>query len=201
VYERIAIENGWRIDVAGRGRCYWTTAVQRQTSASEAAECRAWIADLTAHIAATDDLDAIIVTHSGAAPLKAPKGVDVDEYRVDGLVDAWSMRPAGVPIIAIRDNPIFPKSMLECALDAETALNGGCSRSRDEALPDDGSAEAVARDGNATLVDLTDYMCAPTECSVAVGGVLVVRDGRHLTATFAHTLTPYLARAITAAVE
>ncbi|WP_344060921.1 acyltransferase family protein [Microbacterium pumilum] len=200
-YARIALENGWRIDVAGRGGCYWTTATQRQSSPVEADECRNWTADLTARIQAMPDLDAIIVTHSSAAPLSVPEGADADEYRVQGLVEAWSTRPAGVPIIAIRDNPIFPKSALECALDVDTALRGGCAVPRDEALHDDGTREAVARDANATLIDLTDYMCAPAQCSIAVGGVLVVRDGRHLTATFAHTLAPYLSRALVEALD
>ena len=46
------------------------------------------------------------------------------------------------------------------------------------------------------VLDLSRYFCAGDYCSPGVGGVFVYRDAHHLTATFARTLTPYLAEAM-----
>jgi hypothetical protein len=59
---------------------------------------------------------------------------------------------------------------------------------------EDGLASAVALDPYAHYIDLNDFMCDERECSMVVGGVITTRDGAHLTATYAHTLTPYIDR-------
>ncbi|MET2012068.1 acyltransferase family protein [Microbacterium chocolatum] len=199
-YEHIAQQNGWRIDVAGRGRCYWTSAIQWQPTPGETEDCAAWVAELTQFIAGQEDLDAVIVTHSSVSRLEVPQGVEPDQYRVDGLLGAWSARPAGVPIIAIRDNPIFPRDLLECLQDESAAVEGACSLSRDEALRDDGLATATTLSADAHLIDLSHLMCTSYECPLVLGGVVVVRDGRHLTDSFVQTLTPYLRGEVEAVV-
>lgn len=195
-YEEIAERNGWRIDVAGRSRCYWTNADQWQPTDQEFDECRRWVDQLTEHIAAQEDLSAVIVTHSSRSRLQIPPGADPERYRVDGLLEAWSARPSGVPIIAIRDNPIFPRDMLECLSDEAAALDGACAMPRDQALRDDGLRAATSLDRTSHLIDVSDLACTPRECSLAVGGVVVSRDGRHLTATYVRTLVPYLEAAL-----
>jgi hypothetical protein len=39
-------------------------------------------------------------------------------------------------------------------------------------------------------------MCSPTRCLAVIGGVLVRKDGNHLTRTFATTLGPFVLRAL-----
>ncbi|MEV8134050.1 SGNH hydrolase domain-containing protein [Microbacterium aurantiacum] len=199
-YEHIAQENGWRIDVAGRGRCYWTSAVQWQPTQSESQGCAEWVDDVTEFIATQDDLDAVVVTHSSVSRLEVPQGSEPAQYRINGLLGAWSTRPLGVPIIAIRDNPNFPRDLRECLQDEAGAVEDVCSLSRDAALRDDGLTSATAVSEAAHLVDLTDLMCTSDECPLVVGGVVVVRDGRHLTATFVRTLAPYLKDAVEAII-
>jgi hypothetical protein len=53
---------------------------------------------------------------------------------------------------------------------------------------------------NARYIDLTDYYCTPTVCPPIIGHVLVYRDGRHMTASYAATMVPYFDRAIVAAL-
>ena len=47
-------------------------------------------------------------------------------------------------------------------------------------------------DPRAELVDLTDHICGPTTCHAVNGGVITYFDASHLTATYSHTLAPYL---------
>ncbi|GLI26111.1 acyltransferase [Agromyces rhizosphaerae] len=202
VYERIAETYGWSIDVAGHSGCYLTTAPQRKASEKAAENCAGWVDAATAHIAATE-YDAIIVTQSRRARLDDAVPEDqIGEVRVDGMVEAWSHRldPA-TPVIAIEDNPIFARQVIACVEEHGLGADRECALPRAEALPDAGIADAADDDPNAHVIDLTDYMCGPDTCSPVVGNVILTRDGRHLTATFAHTLTPYLGPRLREIVE
>jgi peptidoglycan/LPS O-acetylase OafA/YrhL len=197
-YEQIALAHGWRIDIAGRAACHWTEAVREQVSAALAARCRDWN-DAVDELVATTDYDALLVTNSSRAHYRLPAGADLAEYRTRGYAEAWSHRADPTsPVIAIRDNPIFPRDAMLCLQDADRVAAGACAVPRDAALREDGLADAVRADPYAHLVDLTDLMCEPQRCAPAVGGVVVTRDGAHLTATFARTLAPYLDREISA---
>lgn len=196
VYEEIALAHGWRIDVSGRGACHWTDAPRRQPNgAAWRRSCEKWNEKVDQYVATTP-LDAIIVTNSSRAQYVVQPGEDLDEVRSAGYASAWAnrMNPT-TPIIAIRDNPIFgDTTSIECVLDSERVKAGECVMPREDALRDDGLEAAVALDPYAHYVDLNDYMCDERVCSMVVGGVITTRDGRHLSATYARTLTPYLDR-------
>jgi peptidoglycan/LPS O-acetylase OafA/YrhL len=196
VYEKIALDNGWRIDVAGRPGCHWTVATREQRNTELTEGCAAWN-DFIDEYVATTDLDGVITTNSSRAEYVVPDGQPLAEVRTAGFVEAWSSRsdPA-VPVFAVRDYPVFPPSSLACVLDRARVADGECAIPRDEALLEDGLAEAVSRDPNAHLIDLSDYICAADRCDLVVGGVIVSRDGSHLTATYARTLKPYFERAL-----
>jgi peptidoglycan/LPS O-acetylase OafA/YrhL len=194
-YERIARQNGWRIDVAGRGTCYWTTASQKQLSSTLAKSCTDWKARVDAYIESADFLDAVLVTHSAGSGLVIPRPEQSRaQTTVDGLVGAWSKAVArGIPIVAIRDNPRPEDSTATCVAEDLATANARCSIPRADGLRYfDGQAQAAARVKNARVIDLTQYVCTATECPVVIGGVIVYRDGSHLTRTFISTLTPYL---------
>ncbi|GAA3630113.1 acyltransferase family protein [Microbacterium awajiense] len=212
VYEEIAQARGWRIDVAGRPRCHWTAADRAHPDLDTAAGCRTWNDHVDAYVAGTP-LDGIIVVNSsragylpGDGPLYDPDAVlapgpELDRVRAEGYADAWALRrDPSTPIIAIRDNPIFALGALGCVADPERVRAGSCASPREDVLLEDGLADAVRLDPAAHLVDFTDFMCDDVECHLVVGGVIVMRDHLHLTATFARTLAPYLDREIAAAV-
>jgi peptidoglycan/LPS O-acetylase OafA/YrhL len=200
-YRRIAESQGWRMDVAGMAGCYLTTAEQVANSDSHRSGCLKWRAAVGAAIAA-DPPDAIIVTHSSGDNLVIPAdGQDLEEATVQGLVDAWADLP-DVPIVAIRDNPAMTKETAACIARHGLAAESECARPRSEALGAfDGQAEAVDRTPNARLVDLTALYCTADECPPVIGNVLVYRDTRHITSTWARTLTPYLEQEIVAALD
>jgi hypothetical protein len=53
---------------------------------------------------------------------------------------------------------------------------------------------------NVAFIDLNDYFCTATTCLPAVGNVIIYRDGDHITATYARTLAPILAKEFQRAV-
>lgn len=197
VYEEIALARGWRIDAAGRAGCQWVapeTPVYGQSEADQQA-CADWRAAVGDR-AASGDYDAILTTASSKSTFEPPSpGLTGTQYHSRVLVDAWSRREsADTPIIVLRDNPIFPSDMVECLTDQRAIDAGECALPRARALLDTGFDEAVATTQNAHLIDLSDLECTRDVCSMVQGGVVVTRDGAHLTRTYAATLAPYLDR-------
>lgn len=203
-YETIATDNDWRIDVAGRGSCYWTTAVQKQLTSTLAASCATWKTKITAYVSAQPSLDAILVTHSDGSARVLPKaGETVDQATTDGLASAWAVATRkGVPIIAIHDNPIPLSSTATCVAEDLKTANARCSFSTATGNRFfDGQTEAAAKTPHAQVIDLRHYMCTATTCPVVMGGVIVYRDGTHLTKTFIRSLTPYLEKELDSALS
>ena len=109
VYESIAETMNWRIDVAGRIGCYWTDADLEFGTTALNAECQQWKDEVTAHVAASDDLDGVLVTNARRAPVVPRKGESVEDATVRGLTSAWKALPDGVPVLALVDNPVMPR--------------------------------------------------------------------------------------------
>ena len=62
-----------------------------------------------------------------------------------------------------------------------------------ELLPD---PQTRAAGGRVKVLDFTKYLCDATRCPSVIGGVLVRKDGSHLTRAFAQTLGPFVLRAL-----
>ena len=71
-----------------------------------------------------------------------------------------------------------------------------CALPRAEALPPDPAVVAAAGMRRVRVVDLTPHMCDRRRCFPVVGGVLVHKDGSHLTTPFATSLGPFLLRSV-----
>lgn len=59
---------------------------------------------------------------------------------------------------------------------------------------------AVARVPTSRLIDLDPWVCPDEQCWPVIGGVLVWRQGSHITATYAATVAPALDRLLSAAL-
>lgn len=195
VYEEIAELHGWRIDAAGRAGCQWVepgTPVYGQPD-DEAEACQDWRAAIDERVA-SGEYDAIFTTASSKSGFRSDDDAVSDtEVHTAALLGAWQHRSDDmVPMIVLRDNPIFPQESLECIADRAAVDSGECSLPRDEALLETGFDDAVAQTANAHMIDLSDFECGPARCEMVVGGVIVTRDGAHLTRAYAATLAPYL---------
>jgi len=200
-YERIADAKGWRIDVAGHNGCYWTTAVQSKPTQELVDACNGWKDEVTRWLADSPGYDAILVTMARSRSLAVPgPGEDSVDAAVRGLLEAWSTQSElGTRIIAIRDNPAMASDTVTCVASHVDRPNQACSRPAAEALgARDPLVEAVARDADARLVDLTDIYCPDDRCLAVIGNVVVFADRDHVTATWARTLAPVLADRIEA---
>jgi len=193
--EIIAQTRRWRIDVAAKNSCYWTSAAQPNRSAVNQDACERWKAELERRLAEMPPYEAILVTHSASRyPPLAAAGSTQEATIVSGLLDTWRRQvERGTRIIAIRDNPVAGPQMRACVTRNLQRANERCSLSRRQALAAfDGSIRAVQSLPGSHLIDLSDYYCRGDTCPAIIGSVIVYRDASHITATFARTLAPFL---------
>ncbi|WP_022883312.1 acyltransferase family protein [Glaciibacter superstes] len=196
-YERMANDNNWRIDVAGRGGCYWTTADTLRPRWDQDA-CKQW-QDALASLLLTGPFDAILTTHSDTNnAVRPPVGVSKEQATIDGLIGAWTpVAERGIPVISIRDNPLSSPESGYCVERMGANAAGACDQPRERALAAfDGAVQAAAATPGATVIDLSDLYCTATTCPAVIGNVVVYRDTTHVTATWARTLAPIIGRAI-----
>lgn len=107
----------------------------------------------------------------------------------EGFADAWEpFTRAGIPVVSFRDTPRPDVLVPECVLANPDRLTE-CAMERSDILWPD-PPEVTAADGKQLVhvVDLTDSICPTDRCAAVVGGVLVYRDGNHLTATYSRSL-------------
>jgi peptidoglycan/LPS O-acetylase OafA/YrhL len=197
-YDEIAAARGWRIDVAGRARCYWSTAPLQTGDPGADAGCTHWQRAVTDLVVEGSEYDGILVTYARDAGKRIAHepGDDVGALIREGMVRAWATRAdaAGTPIVAIGDNPTVSKAVLACVERERLEARAACGLDRREALaiPDEQRA-ASAASANATFISTDDLYCDRERCDSVIGGVVVYRDaGSHLTATYVTTVASYL---------
>jgi hypothetical protein len=102
----------------------------------------------------------------------------------------------GAAMLVLHDTPTPGIDVPEC-LAKRYQSPARCSTRRAEAI--DATLSTVERRSaegavGAVFVDLTDLMCDRTECPALRDGIVVYRDGHHLTTRFAESLEPQLTR-------
>ncbi len=191
-YESIAAERNWRIDVAGRIGCYWTDATLEFGTDALNRECEEWRDQVTAHVAAAEDLDGVVVTNARRTPVVPRDGESVDDAAARGLASAWRSVPDGAVVLGLVDNPVMSSGNIDCVQQHGLDAAAACAVPRAEALGSQSMQRAVSATPGARLIDLSDLFCEPRVCRPVVGNVVVYRDSAHLTAAYAKTLAPFL---------
>lgn len=119
--------------------------------------------------------------------------VGLREWTPEGYVRQWQrLDEAGIPVVAIRDNPRFDFEPSEC-VQLKGLTSEECGHPRNEmyhAVPPYERAPGVPP--STKFVDLSDYYCTSTACPPVIGNVLVYMDDNHVSDTYMNTLSPFL---------
>ncbi|PPF82220.1 acyltransferase [Subtercola sp. Z020] len=160
--------------------------------------CTEWGAKVTAQLLA-DHPDAVYV--GTARYIVAGFGTSDNEEARDrlaaGFATAWKpLLDAGIPVISIRDSPRPDTLIPDCVAKNTTTLSS-CMFSKKDTLRENGAeVRAVALAPGSTLLDLTPAICPGDLCPAVMDGLLMWRDGNHLTATFSATLDKFFAQSL-----
>jgi hypothetical protein len=108
---------------------------------------------------------------------------------------------AGIPVVVVHPIPRLAISPERCAVISILSNACGSSTARTDAerelrLAIGAEQAAVAHASLASTLDLDRNLCGPTRCASMRHGVLLYRDGEHLSVQGALTLTDRFARAI-----
>jgi peptidoglycan/LPS O-acetylase OafA/YrhL len=187
----IAHRHGWQLVAMLRGACPFSTASE---VAPGDAGCLAWGDAAAAEIA---DLrpDAVVTLASRDA--RAGR----TEQTPPGFVARWAQLDAlGIPVLAVRDNPRFDRSMPDCVHRADPGA-APCGVERAEVYGAEPWTLLPAVPGNVRFLDLADHVCDGAFCPAVIGNVLVYLDDNHLTASYARSMAPLIEADVLGALE
>ena len=184
--KRISEARSWSLTTMLRTGCplnrTYTTRAQENSGA-----CIKWVSAVLDRLQTEDYTLMVTSAFSGTGYASA----DGTDGVAAGFASAWSeARRSGTRVAAIRDTPIPEKAGIgdvpSCLLANSTQAQA-CDVSESHALLPDPQIEAAAQSPSVGIIDMTSAFCRSNECFAAIGGVLVYRDGNHITRTFAES--------------
>jgi SGNH domain-containing protein len=202
----VARRKHWRVLEIARPHCPLSYALPDSGEPISSA-CVDWNRGVVGWLADHPEVRTVFVSANAQAPIVVPDGQSEWATRRDGFVAAWQALPASVQrLVVIRDTPTDRTKTHECirhAMARHVPAGRTCRVARRVVLPPDAEVAAAKRlrARGARVVSLTHYFCGRRRCLPVVGGALVHKDVDHLTQQFAHTLGPYLLRAIDASAD
>ena len=112
-----------------------------------------------------------------------------------------AMRPVaatGAHIVVVEDDPGVSPASTACVTRITYRPTGGCGTPVSKAYRDpDRLAQAARRLPGARVIATRSFFCRDALCPATIGNVIVYRDtAAHVTASYARTLSPYVAEAL-----
>ena len=201
----VAERESWRVVEYLKSSCpgILGSGMQADWYPEGASSCQAWTAAAVAEVAARDDIDAVITSsisrnYLTVDPSGTPRGpIPAADYR-----KTWSTWiGAGKQVVVLADTPAWNIG------DVPTCVSGADTRDPCavpvSARASDPMVAAAASVQNPALsvVDMNDFFCDDKLCHVAIGGVVAIGDGNHMTTTFSRSLAPFLGERLTAVLR
>lgn len=186
-FDAIAREEGWRLQLRLKSACSFTLQGLEE-------DCAPYARNVLDAYAADGAPDVAFV--SQGSPADEP---GLLEGHREALEELMAM---GTRVVVVDDNPSPRRAATYRCVERNPGRYGRCDTPRGEDVDGYGSETlALLADRlDLPVVDLDRWIC-PGEgaCPSAIGGVLVLRQGSHLTDTFVRTLTPMLHRELSEA--
>lgn len=119
----------------------------------------------------------------------ATRGQGNQEKVPKGYLASWkALAEGGVDVLALRDNPWFGFDVPEC-IDLHRDSDTACAKPRDTLLAERPPTNDYDLD-NVYFGDVSDLFCDDNLCHPRQDGVLIYRDGHHITNTFSLLQAP-----------
>ena len=187
--EPIARARGWKLTTYLKAACpLLNTEVVHAKDGRPHTGCTEWGEEVSASLLA--DPPNLLVVSQSRYRLVSTGLFDLQA----AFVSTWApFARAGIRVAAIRNTPYPAINIPECVAANSNLLK--CAVPRVDALAlSEAVPNAVRQVPGAHLIDLTDAICPGDPCAPVIGGVLVYRDGSHVTGTYIRSLTQRLDR-------
>jgi peptidoglycan/LPS O-acetylase OafA/YrhL len=197
-FARIFDKPDWRLLVITKSSCPMVdVSIFYPRIGREYTECNEWRSDALRKIA-TLKPDIVIMGSTFTYAYTQSQWINGTKRVLDELA------PAAGKVFVMRSSPtlpfdgpacVAPRSWLYAVLKGQSL----CTTAAHTTQNDDvfGWLRAAARGfHNVHVVDMTNAICPDDTCRAEIGGEVVFRDDQHMTATFAASLAPELARTL-----
>ncbi|GII55563.1 acyltransferase [Planotetraspora thailandica] len=194
----LAEQNGWRVVTYFKAACAFSLATTIYNG-EPYESCRQWNGEVLRRLKA-DPPDFMITSQGQGKGRDAGGGVTTKAMAI-GLRAVWSeLTSLKTKIVVVADNAPPGMNVYECVEKNPEKLSA-CSFDRGHYAAGAAPAQhaAVKGQANVRIVDLFDAICPADRCAPVIGNVLVYRQGSHITATYAKSLTPRLASGLSKA--
>ena len=191
--ETVAEKRDWRIETYLASRCALSDVPQTFDTTAHSEACQAWVRRTTERLARSKP-DLVVMTNRISVPAVGQSFEDSAPAYEKGYESILrTLHDAGVRVLVLRDTPAPAVPIPDCVAQKADDY-AECDGTREEWLPDEPAEQAVESIGadDVRFLDLIDHICDGERCRAVTGGVITYFDGSHLTATYAHTLAPYL---------
>lgn len=184
--ERLAVLHDWNLVVYAKSSCAFH-GLQSKLKGEPYLSCTEWNESVVDILLGPQKPD-IVITSTGSG-LRSENESEVTAWK-----DRWTLLTNnGIKVVAIANNPNPGRNIYECVAMNPSRLKE-CSFPRRPG-PGTPSMQAAARDMSGVgFIDMNDSICSETLCPAVVGGVLIYRQGSHLTRTYVESLTARLER-------
>lgn len=192
----IADTEGWHLYSMTKSACPYVDApFYNGIAKAEYTECADWTRNVTDRLVNEIHPDVVVVTGSVTnRPMedgdRAESGRAAVLYE-DGLVSRLEdLSAKGLNVALLRDTPLPTQNIPDCLAQDDSIA--ACTSPMPDG-PGFGIQERAAeRVPGVSFLDLTEYICLPTECPPVVLNYLIWRDASHLSTPYARALAPPL---------
>ncbi|MBB5909102.1 peptidoglycan/LPS O-acetylase OafA/YrhL [Actinoalloteichus hymeniacidonis] len=183
----MAEERGWQVTSMYKGGCPFSVVSE---TFPDDESCVQWNA---AAAQTTIEMQPDLVFTTASREVR----IGLTEHTPQGYLEQWrKLDEAGIPVVAIRDNPRYDYKPSECIQEAGPTAPE-CSVPRAELLAETPPYELLPDvPPNVSFVDFSDYICTEDLCPPVIGNVLVYLDENHITASYVASMAPMLEEAI-----
>jgi peptidoglycan/LPS O-acetylase OafA/YrhL len=200
VIAQIAERRGWRITTYFKSACAFAEPLY-DLDDQQRSNCAEWNRSALAQLK-QDSPDVVVTTGR-----QVFDGIDDGDLAAGAeMIAAWwsELQRAGIRVVPLLDNPAPDFEVYECVAEHMDDISQ-CSFDRDDAVARSGAKFQVAAAellSLETAVDIADIVCPVEErCPAVIGGVLLFRQGSHLTNTFIESTADLLEARLAPAVE
>ncbi len=210
--DRLARARDWRVVAMIKPACpvadlpeLVNTRLKRYYS-----ECTSWRRAMLGRIVAMHPLAVVLSSFDHYVDRNGPAAdwqISANQWRAGLRRTYVTLARAGINTVAIRGTPNAGFDVPSCLSRRASGApfsDSPCAYRLDESLvPSAVAAQTEAARGVSTLafVDMNDAICGRAVCPVVQNGVIVFRDGNHLTATFSRREAPVLGQRLDAALS
>ena len=170
-------------------KCFATTAPIVFDKPGMTERCLAWGKWVQEQVESLDPDLIVTSERTYKRPLHSSPDGDAAVWQrgYERYLEAWADRS----VLVVRDSPVPREPVPECLQNNPTRYSV-CAGERSRWLPPDPLVEAAKTFPAFRVADLSRYMCTDTQCPGVIGGMLVYRDGSHLSATWIRAFGGFL---------